>query len=318
MEHRNLAALRSVAVRAFRCQPHHDPACPPPPGIRRLHQEVQGPQARRGRQWSHDPRRPGSSSRWTTSWPWSAMRASRSKVGEGSARRRMRRSWACARRRPCPACGASSRGDRTRMRARSSISRRRSASRLRRRDFDDVVVFRVLQRELGVRFDDVRHDGLGRTGNAEDAAEPRLRCRQRASRHAAPLSGRRRRAVEVAYSRSLASEVRLSTRLVDAALQAFLTNGRSKVVITSSGHNRQQSRDARGSAMQVDLDGQVALVTGAAQGIGRAIADTLAATARGSSTPISTSAGTARGGRGARRRVASRISPTRSMSPTAP
>ena len=69
--------------------------------------------------------------------------------------------------------------------------------------------------------------------------------------------------------------------------------------------------------MQVDLDGQVALVTGAAQGIGRSIADTLAATARGSSTPIGIPVLPPRLP-DAPRPSAIRISPTRSMSPTAP
>ena len=102
MGHWNLPALRSVPVRAFRCQPHHDPARPSPARIATAISGSPGPAGRSSSPTVPRPRRPGSSSRSTTSWPWSAMRASRSKLGEGSARRRMRRSWACAAATPLP------------------------------------------------------------------------------------------------------------------------------------------------------------------------------------------------------------------------
>jgi GntR family transcriptional regulator len=86
-------------------------------------------------------------------------------------------------------------------------------SRLSRKDFDDTVVFRVLQRELGVRLDDVRLTIWAESAALDDAES--LNCEvgspllvmQLLYRDAAGES------VELAYSRSLASEVRLSTRL---------------------------------------------------------------------------------------------------------
>ena len=87
------------------------------------------------------------------------------------------------------------------------------ASRLSRDAFDDAVVFRVLQRELGVRFDDVRLTVWAELANGEDATS--LHCDQGSALLVSQLLYRddAGRAVELAYSRSLASEVRLSTRL---------------------------------------------------------------------------------------------------------
>jgi GntR family transcriptional regulator len=90
-------------------------------------------------------------------------------------------------------------------------------SRLRRRDFDDVVVFRVLQRELGVRIDDVRMTVWAELATPEDAAG--LGCEAGSALLVTQLLYRddTGELVEIAYSRALASEARLSTRLVTSS-----------------------------------------------------------------------------------------------------
>lgn len=84
---------------------------------------------------------------------------------------------------------------------------------LSRDAFDDPVVFRVLQRELGIRLDDVRLTIWAELARAEDAAV--LGCDLGAALLVMQLSYYEEGGalVEVAYSRSLASEARLSTRL---------------------------------------------------------------------------------------------------------
>jgi len=86
-------------------------------------------------------------------------------------------------------------------------------ARLSRGAFDDPVVFRVLQRELGIRLDDVRLTIWAELARAEDAAV--LGCDLGAALLVMQLSYHEEGGalVEVAYSRSLASEARLSTRL---------------------------------------------------------------------------------------------------------
>jgi GntR family transcriptional regulator len=85
-------------------------------------------------------------------------------------------------------------------------------AKLERESFDDAVVFRVLQRDLGLRFDDVRLTVGAETADAEDAAS--LGCEPGSALLVMQLLYRESgRLVEVAYSRSLASAVRLSTRL---------------------------------------------------------------------------------------------------------
>jgi GntR family transcriptional regulator len=93
----------------------------------------------------------------------------------------------------------------------------RIGSRLRRRDFDDVVVFRVLMRELGVRIDDVRMTVWAELATPEDAAG--LGCETGSALLVTQLLYRddAGELVEVAYSRALASEARLSTRLVTSS-----------------------------------------------------------------------------------------------------
>ena len=90
-------------------------------------------------------------------------------------------------------------------------------SRLRRRDFDDVVVFRVLQRELGVRIDDVRMTVWAELATPEDTAD--LGCDVGSALLVTQLLYRddSGELVEIAYSRALASEARLSTRLVTSS-----------------------------------------------------------------------------------------------------
>jgi DNA-binding GntR family transcriptional regulator len=86
-------------------------------------------------------------------------------------------------------------------------------SRLSRSVFDDTVVFRVLQREIGVRIEDVQLTIWAESASPEDAAS--LRCEVGAALLVMQLLYWREGGdlIEVAYSRSLASEVRLSTHL---------------------------------------------------------------------------------------------------------
>jgi GntR family transcriptional regulator len=86
-------------------------------------------------------------------------------------------------------------------------------SRLRRKVFDDTVVFRVLHRELGIRIEDVRLTVWAEPANSHDVAS--LACKRGAPLLVTQLlymdaTGAQ---VELAYSRSLASAARLSTRL---------------------------------------------------------------------------------------------------------
>jgi GntR family transcriptional regulator len=84
---------------------------------------------------------------------------------------------------------------------------------LTRSSFNDAVVFRVLQRELGVDLRDVRLTVSAELAAAEDAVA--LGCVVGSPLLVMQLMyrGEAGQVVEVAYSRSLASEVRLSTRL---------------------------------------------------------------------------------------------------------
>lgn len=89
-------------------------------------------------------------------------------------------------------------------------------ARLARADFDDTVVFRVLQRRLGIRIDDVELTIWAEPADADDAAS--LPCEPGAPILVQQLAYRQGgELVEVAYSRSLASEVRLSTHLTTGA-----------------------------------------------------------------------------------------------------
>lgn len=92
-------------------------------------------------------------------------------------------------------------------------------TRLTRKDFDDTVVFRVLQRELGIRLADVTMTISAEIADEDDRAA--LACEVGTPLLVMQLlyrdiAGDR---VELAFSRSLASEVRLSTRLAMAARQ---------------------------------------------------------------------------------------------------
>jgi GntR family transcriptional regulator len=84
---------------------------------------------------------------------------------------------------------------------------------LTRNSFDDAVVFRVLQRELGLSLRDVRLTVSAELAATEDAVA--LGCDVGSPLLVMELVYRSEagEVVEVAYSRSLASEVRLSTRL---------------------------------------------------------------------------------------------------------
>jgi DNA-binding GntR family transcriptional regulator len=86
-------------------------------------------------------------------------------------------------------------------------------SQLSRAAFNDTVVFRVLQREIGVRLEDVQLTIWAESATAEDAAN--LHCELGSALLVMQLLFRQEggELIEVAYSRSLASEVRLSTRL---------------------------------------------------------------------------------------------------------
>ena len=89
-------------------------------------------------------------------------------------------------------------------------------SRLTRDAFDDAVVFRVLQRELGLRIDNVRLTVWAELATAEDAAS--LGCEAGAALLVSQLlyQDEAGRPIELAYSRSLATEARLSTTLSTA------------------------------------------------------------------------------------------------------
>ena len=156
MGHWNLAALRSVPVRAFRRQPHHHAARPAPARIGRLHPQVAGARPCRGR---HGP----------------AIHAGLARRIDRRHRRHGRR---CApRRQELPAEGALMPdaeilglrpATRLPLPARHPVARTEPyarsiiyfppaiGARLRRATSTTSVVFRVLQRELGVRIDDVR------------------------------------------------------------------------------------------------------------------------------------------------------------------
>jgi GntR family transcriptional regulator len=86
-------------------------------------------------------------------------------------------------------------------------------SRLSLEAFDDPVVFRVLQRDLGVRLDDVKLTIWAELANADDATC--LGCKVGAALLVTQLLYQDVAGipVEVAYSRSLASALKLSTRL---------------------------------------------------------------------------------------------------------
>ena len=90
-------------------------------------------------------------------------------------------------------------------------------SRLSRGVFDDAVVFRVLQRELGIHIEDVRMTVWAELASEEDARD--LRCEVGNAILATQLLYRDESAslIEIAYSRALASQARLSTRLVTSA-----------------------------------------------------------------------------------------------------
>lgn len=90
-------------------------------------------------------------------------------------------------------------------------------SRLSRDAFDDAVVFRVLQRELGVHIQDVRMTVWAELATEEDARD--LGCEVGSAVLASQLLYRDENAslIEIAYSRALASEARLSTHLVTSA-----------------------------------------------------------------------------------------------------
>ncbi|MBZ6078456.1 GntR family transcriptional regulator [Microvirga puerhi] len=90
-------------------------------------------------------------------------------------------------------------------------------SRLPRGAFNDAVVFRVLQRELGIHIEDVRMIVWAELASEEDARD--LGCEVGDAILATQLLYRDERAslIEIAYSRALASQARLSTRLVTSA-----------------------------------------------------------------------------------------------------
>jgi GntR family transcriptional regulator len=87
-------------------------------------------------------------------------------------------------------------------------------SRLSRSAFDDAVVFRVVQRELGIRIDDVRLTVWAELASEDDARD--LHCKAGAALLVSQLQywDAGGAPVEIAYSRALASKGRLSTRLV--------------------------------------------------------------------------------------------------------
>ena len=84
--------------------------------------------------------------------------------------------------------------------------------RLRKGDFDDTVVFRVLQRRLGIEIGDVAHSVWAEAANESDAL--RLACPPGAPLLATLLLYRDAGGtpLEAAYTRALAEDVRLSYR----------------------------------------------------------------------------------------------------------
>jgi GntR family transcriptional regulator len=90
-------------------------------------------------------------------------------------------------------------------------------SRLSHGAFNDAVVFRVLQRELGIHIEDVRMTVWAELASEEDARD--LQCEVGKAILATQLLYRDESdsLIEIAYSRALASEARLSTRLVTSA-----------------------------------------------------------------------------------------------------
>ena len=90
-------------------------------------------------------------------------------------------------------------------------------ARLSRGAFDDAVVFRVLQRLLGIHIEDVQLTVWSELASEEDARD--LRCEVGNALLATQLQYRDENAslIEIAYSRALASEAKLSTRLVTSA-----------------------------------------------------------------------------------------------------
>lgn len=84
---------------------------------------------------------------------------------------------------------------------------------LQRRHFDDAVVFRVMQRELGIRLADVEIEVSAERADATDAAQ--LGCAEGAPILVTRLHYRDEagRLVEIAQSRGLAGATRFATRL---------------------------------------------------------------------------------------------------------
>jgi GntR family transcriptional regulator len=89
----------------------------------------------------------------------------------------------------------------------------RIGSRLRRRDFNDVIVFRVMQRELGVRLREITHTVRAELATTDDAAL--LACKPRDPILATRLVYRSDAdlVVEVAYTRHPAREYSLTYTL---------------------------------------------------------------------------------------------------------
>jgi GntR family transcriptional regulator len=87
-------------------------------------------------------------------------------------------------------------------------------SRLSRHVFDDAIVFRVVQRELGISIDDVRLTVWAELASEDDARD--LHCKVGEAVLVTQLQYRDASGtlIEIAYGRALASERRLSTRLV--------------------------------------------------------------------------------------------------------
>ena len=156
----------------------------------------------------------GSSNRSTTSSLWLATRGSRYKPGDARHPKPDAKllGLPAKTRLPCLR-SVLVRDQKPYARSDHLLSARNRSSRCPASAFDDTVVFRVLQRELGIRLDDVRLTIWAEPATIEDAAS--LRCElgapfwSRSSFTAMPTGT----PVELAHSRSLASEVRLSTSL---------------------------------------------------------------------------------------------------------